>query len=161
MEAILGIVVALFQLYPFTFEQTFILLGILKAAYDSIRNRQWSKLEKVVMDEAIPLFQEALSNEAKRDLVVKAVWNKMPRNLRAFASADQVEKFVDMIYQTQVKPEAKRQKIKEPNMKKSDVESFMTETLIKKTEQDGWFDFGNDRTEDIIKPSEDDDGLFG
>lgn len=108
---LLGVLTTLLQLYPFTFEQTFILLGILKALFDAVVNKQWGKLEKVVMDEALPLFTEALDNEAKRDAVVKEVWSKMPVTLRVLATPDQVEKFVDKIYNLYVKPEAKRKKL--------------------------------------------------
>lgn len=111
MTVVLGIFTTLIQLYPFTLEQTLILLGVLKAAFDAIINKQWTKLEKVVMDEALPLFTEALDNEAKRDAVVKKVWESMPMSLRMLAKPDQVEKFVDKIYNLYVKPEAKRQKL--------------------------------------------------
>jgi len=108
MMSVIGFITALIGMYPFTLEQTLIILGVLKAAFDAIMNKEWKKLETVVMNEALPLVTEVLSNEDKRDAVVLAVYKKMPAWFKAFAKAEDVDKFVDFVYNTQVKPKAKR-----------------------------------------------------
>lgn len=116
-------VIGFFSMWPLPFETTVALGAILYKSVDFIWNKQWKKLEKVVMEEAMPLFSELMSNEEKRDKVVIAVWNSMPKPMRALATAEQVEKFVDLIYNTQVKPKAKREgvynasKMEEPLMR--------------------------------------------
>lgn len=108
LASVIGFFQILITLYPFNLEQTIILFGIIKAGYDALISREWGKLEKIVVEKALPLFSEMMSNEQKRDAVIKYVWAKMPATVRLFATADQVEKFVDKIYVTQVKPIAKR-----------------------------------------------------
>lgn len=98
----------LLSFYPFTWDQTILLAGVIKLTFDALMKHNWKTAEKIVIDQAMPLVMQALDNETKRDLVVKAVWNQMPKTLRAFASPEQVEKFVDQIYVTMVKPEARR-----------------------------------------------------
>lgn len=118
---VIGFITALVGMYPFTLEQTFIIIGVLKAVFDAVINRKWKDLEKVVMDQALPLVTEMLSNEEKRDAVVLAVYKKMPPWFRAFAKAEDVDKFVDFVYNTQVKPKAKRMNIASPAKDKQGI----------------------------------------
>lgn len=117
MMTVIGFITALIQLYPFNLEQTLIIAGILKAAYDALINRQWKKLESVVMEQAFPLITEMLSHEEKRDAVVLAVYKKMPIWFKALVKAEDVDKFVDFVYNNQVKPKAKREGIESPKDK--------------------------------------------
>lgn len=119
MMTVIGFITALVGMYPFTLEQTFIIIGVLKAAFDALINRKWKDLEKVVMEQALPLVTEMLSNEEKRDAVVLAVYKKMPAWFRMFAKAEDVDKFVDLIYNTQVKPKAKRMNLESTNKDKN------------------------------------------
>lgn len=107
--AVLTSILTFLSAWPIPFETTVAIGAILYKLIDFLWKKQWKKLEKVVMEEALPLFNEFMSNEEKRDKVVIAVWNAMPKSMRMVATSEQVEKFVDLIYNTQVKPKAKRE----------------------------------------------------
>ena len=123
---IITAIMTVLSFYPFTWEQTLILFGLIKGLYDAVVKKQWAKVEEIIRVEAMDLFTKALADEEKRDRVVMAVWNKMPKTLRAIATAEQVEKFVDQIYVTYVKPQARREQIE----KGTDKELVKGQTFV-------------------------------
>lgn len=109
---IIAFITSLIHLYPFTWEQTLIIGGLLKAVYDAIAKKQWNKIESIIMDQALPLVAEAtLSNKDKRNAVVAAVYMRLPKWMLMIVTKDQLEKIVDYVYVTQIKPMIRREGI--------------------------------------------------
>lgn len=109
---IIALITSLIHLYPFTWEQTLIIGGLLKAVYDAIAKKQWNKIESIIMDQALPLVAEAtLSNKDKRNAVVAAVYMRLPKWMLMIVTKDQLEKIVDYVYVTQIKPMIRREGI--------------------------------------------------
>lgn len=108
MVELLGVITTLIHLYPFSLTETIVFLGVLKGLWDAFHKKQWNKMEEIVVEEALPLVGQYLSNEEKRDIVVKKLWSKAPMSWRMFVSPDQMEKFVDQVYVTIVKPKIDR-----------------------------------------------------
>lgn len=108
MLEIFGIITTLIQLYPFSLTETIVFIGLIKGLWDALMNKQWKKAEQIIVEEALPLVGEYLSNEEKRDIVVKKLWSRAPKVLRMFATPDQMEKLVDQVYVTMVKPQIDR-----------------------------------------------------
>lgn len=98
----------LLSFYPFTWDQTLILVFVLKGLFDAMMKSDFKKAEQIIINEALPLVEQALDNETKRDLVVKALWQKAPPSFRAFIKPEDMEKLVDKVYVNVIKPQIRR-----------------------------------------------------
>lgn len=105
---ILGSIAFLMAHFPLSWDQIVALAIGCKMLIDAFKNKQWDKARQIAYDTALPLVTEVLDNKDKRDAVIASVWANMPRSLRAFATAEQVEAMVDSVYVNRVKPEAGR-----------------------------------------------------
>lgn len=99
----------LLSFYPFTWDQTLVLAFVIQNLVQFVLKGDMKKAEEIVIKEAFPLVEAALDNEQKRDLVVKALWQKAPPAFRAFIKPEDMEKFVDKVYVNVVKPQIRRQ----------------------------------------------------
>lgn len=86
-----------------------LLVGSGKMMLDAAKQNQWNKVNEEIHKTALPLFESALSNEERRDAVVAACYKVMPKWFKLIVSGEQLDRFIDMVYNTQVKPLAKRQ----------------------------------------------------
>lgn len=79
---------------------------ILKTIVDFAMKGQWDKAEKEIMEKALPLVAQAMSNEEKRDKVILEVHKVLPKWFRVLVPFEKLDKFVDEIYLTKVKKKA-------------------------------------------------------
>jgi hypothetical protein len=109
----------LLSFYPFSWDQTIILGFVVKGLFDAMMKSDMKKAEKIIFDEALPLVEQALDNETKRDLVVKALWQKAPPAFRAFIKPEDMEKLVDEVYVNVIKPQLRRKESVQAELKKN------------------------------------------
>ena len=122
MLEIFGLITTLINLYPFTLTETIVFIGLAKGLWGAVMNQQWKKAEQIVVEEALPLVGEYLSNEEKRDIVVKKLWSRAPKALRVFATPEQMEKIVDQVYVNVVKPKVDRDELLKVSKPKNEDE---------------------------------------
>ena len=97
----------LLQYYPLGLSDTLVILGMAYGALKYLINKQWDKLADHIQKESLPLFEQYMSDETKRDAVVRSAYEFAPAWFKKLVKANEIDEFVDYVYNAYVKPVAK------------------------------------------------------
>ena len=88
--------------------------------FQMLFNRQYDKARDEAFKVGMTLVATHMDDKERRDKLIEAAWNVIPKQAQTFMSDKQMSELVDIVWVSQVRPEAKRQGILPADVPKTD-----------------------------------------